>query len=138
MAKYFEDDWENEERNNNEDNGDLDTDDVVLDKEVSSKMKLYRFMSLEEFLKMSVGITIKRYKTDRRFRTTSRDLCFLGKVTTFNIPYEDDEGKYYYEECKFGPENCLRFLQGIVSTDVLVEFQPTKYIEVFKRNWLVC
>ena len=46
MAKYFEDDWENEERNNNEDNGDLDTDEVVLDREISSKMKLYRFMSL--------------------------------------------------------------------------------------------
>lgn len=134
MAKYFEDDWENEERNNNEDNGDLDTDEVVLDREISSKMKLYRFMSLEEFEKMSVGIPIKRFKTDRRFRTTSRDLCFLEKITTFYVPYETDDGRWDYDEYKFGPINCLAFLNGIVSTDVLVEFQPTKDIEVFKRN----
>lgn len=67
-------------------------------------MKLYRYMSINEFNKMLAGIDIIG-KTHLNARTVSVGVCFLG---------ENTEG--------FMPEECIEFLSGIVDNDVLVEF----------------
>lgn len=110
----------------------------ILDKDISSNMKLYRYMSLEEFAKLNAGLKLTRYKNDRHLKTTCKGFCFLGERTTFYVPSQDENGKDYFEEYKFSPENCINFLRGIVTPDVLVEFQPTRNIDIFKRDRNLC
>ena len=75
--------------------------------------KLYRYMSLAEFYKYSAGLEIigkKHFKA----RTSSTGVCFLGEKT----PAIGESYTY-----SFDPEDCYGFLAGIVSKDVLVEFE---------------
>lgn len=74
-------------------------------------MKFYRFMSEREFIKMSAGCPMTNNNPHSNRRTASVGFCFLGEKT------EDDNGNVYT------PESCIEFLSGIVSSDILVEFE---------------
>ena len=72
-------------------------------------MKLYRFMSFDEFTKLTAGCDIvgrKRYAA----RTSSTGVCFMKE----EVPCRD----YVIH-----PEGYLSFLSGIVCDDVMVEFE---------------
>ena len=73
----------------------------------------YRYMSMDEFNKMSAGVDIVG-KKEFNCRTTSTGVCFLSEQTLC----EDDEHK-----AVITPEQALDFLCGIVSEDIIVEFE---------------
>ena len=109
-----------------------------LDKKISNGMKLYRYMSIEEFIKMCGGIHLTYTKDPtRKTRSNSKGFCFIGENTTFTVYYETEEG-FESEDYTFTPERCYDFLSGIVSRDMLVEFQATNNIDVFERIWSIC
>ena len=93
-------------------------------------MKLYRYMSIEEFIKMSSGLDMKPYCVDfGKFgaKTNSEGFCFLGETIT------TESGQI------ISPEEMLSYgFQGIVSQDVLVEFETTEDIAVKERIWNIC
>lgn len=86
-------------------------------------MKFYRYMSLEEFAKLSNGCDICGHKHHAR-RTSSNGVCFLGEHTTFVSYWDYDDAKEY----TFSALDCYSFLSGIVSSDVLVEFEADSNI----------
>ena len=94
--------------------------------ESEDKMKLYRYMSFNEFNKMNAGITIVG-KRSFKARTNSEGICFLGEKTpaeTYYTEYDENDLPYSVEvNYTFTPEDCMRFLCGIVSKDILVEFE---------------
>lgn len=89
-------------------------------------MKLYRYMSMEEFNAMSIGMDIVGINDFSANATTSTGVCFLGENTHFEIILDNGEviGRDY------SPEACYAFLNGIVSNDVLVEFVTTDAVTV--------
>lgn len=75
--------------------------------------KLYRYMSIYEFLKMSIGNKIQPLSDySKTKKTSSKGICFLGEKS-----FDSDD---YFRET---PESCRSFLGGIVSKDILVEFE---------------
>ena len=84
-------------------------------------MRIYRYMSAKEFNMLSAGITIEG-KRFLKCRTSSEGVCFLGSETTF---VAEDPLTGDMTERTFSPEMCIRFLGGIVTNDVLVEFEVT-------------
>lgn len=74
-------------------------------------MKLYRYMSIEEFNYVCLGLDMVNKNRHKYCRTGSVGFCFLGEHT-----------KELYGDRVFSPDGCYRFLSGIVSRDVLVEF----------------
>ena len=76
-------------------------------------MKFYRFMSMKEFNKMSSGVDIVGKKSFKA-RTTSTGVCFLSEHTLC----KDDEHK-----ATINVEKAYDFLYGIVSDDIVVEFE---------------
>lgn len=80
-------------------------------------MKLYGYMSNEEFSKLTAGCELKHPKKNHsQNRTNSHGFCFLGEQTEF----VDSDGDSHI----FSPEECLQFLCGIVKTgSILVEFE---------------
>ena len=97
-------------------------------------MKLYRYMSLKEFSKFSAGCEMINNNHFTKNRTSSNDFCFLTEKTVIS-----DEGEV------LTPSECITFLQGIVTNDVLVEFETTTdfkfnetygiYINPFSTGW---
>lgn len=86
-------------------------------------MKIYRYMSYLEFLKMSFGLEIESSeKTSYLFKTNLKGLFFLGEKTKFNSTELGEQ--------EFSPEECLAFLSGIVTQEVLVEFETTSEVEL--------
>lgn len=77
-------------------------------------MRIYRFMSFREFNLMEAGCDIVG-KTHYKARTTSTGVCFLP---TFVEAYEYD---YVFE-----PDQYYRFMSGVVTADVLVEFEADR------------
>lgn len=84
-------------------------------------MKVYRYMSLNEFNKMSAGCEIIGRKSFRAY-TESKGICFLPESVRFESESVDSE---FLEVC-FSPADCLRFLSGIVTDEVLVEFEAAE------------
>lgn len=89
-------------------------------------MRVYRYMSMTEFNKMSMGMDMINNKNHSiTCNSTSKGFCFLGgnaNDATFAI----------------------RFLSGIVSSDILVEFYTTEaslipsvgiYANPYSNNW---
>ena len=77
----------------------------------------YRYMSTEEFALYCAGVPI----TGRRHyeaRTNSRGVCFLGSITSFL----NSKGDYY----EFTPQECYRFLKGVVDGELLVCYRTNK------------
>ena len=73
-------------------------------------MKLYRYMSFNEFHKYSAGLEITGKKFFRA-ATDNTGVCFLAEETRTDTGYT------------LSPVDCYTFLSGIVSNDVLVEFE---------------
>ena len=81
-------------------------------------MKYYRYMSAKEFNLLTAGC--KLVHTGKfHARTISNGFCFLGEKTNFSVWDEDGEEINF----TYTPEQCLLYLEGIVSDDVLVEFE---------------
>ena len=78
-----------------------------------AKAKFYRYMSMAEFTKMSAGADIIGKKSFN-CRTTSTGVCFLAEQTLC----EDEDHKAIVT-----PEQAFDFLDGIVSDDIVVEFE---------------
>ena len=68
-------------------------------------MKLYRFMSMAEFSKLTAGVPLVSHNSHAGKRTSSHGFCFMAAESR-------DEAFWNYG-----------FLDGIVSKDVLVEFE---------------
>ena len=77
--------------------------------------KFYRYMSLAEMQKLTSGMELI-HKGRFHARTDSEGFCFLSEKTKASSLH--DENEYV-----FSPEECYDFLGGIVSSDVLVEFE---------------
>lgn len=77
-------------------------------------MKLFRFMSVQEFASYNAGLTISGKDHRRKYRTSSTGVCFLAeKVAGY------DEGSCEpLPTCH--PRDCYQFLNGIVSDELLV------------------
>ena len=76
-------------------------------------MKVYRYMSNNEFALVTAGVEV----VGRRYMT-SRSVCFLPETVVIN------GGELVYT-----PEESFIFLRGIVSNDVLVEFETDADLE---------
>ncbi len=93
-------------------------------------MKLYRFMSREEFAR------ITRYESmfsnidwATRCQSDSEGFCFIGESTDFTSWSHGKPEKYTYS-----PEQCYNFLFGVVSDEVCVEFETTEAVNVEKSS----
>ena len=73
-------------------------------------MKVYRYMSKEELDLFRAGKTIVGHNHEGR-RTDSVGVCFLGEKTRVS------------RNTEFDPLRCYEFLSGIVSRDILAEFE---------------
>lgn len=85
-------------------------------------MKLYRYMSINEFLKLMSGEKLTNTNKFSMNRTDSEGFCFLGEETTYQQGYDHEEGQIL----TYDALSCLHFLKGIVSDEVLVEFNPSE------------
>ena len=86
-------------------------------------MKVYRFMSNREFHALSMGqIMIPENLFHNNMKTTSKGFCFLPESVILHRKGQDSE---------MPAGQCICFLDGIVSEDVLVEFEaPDGYFRV--------
>lgn len=99
-------------------------------------MKFYRFMSMKEFNKMSSGNDIIGKKSFEAYRTTSTGVCFLSEQTLC----KDDDHK-----ATINVEKAYDFLYGIVSNDIVVEFESRQemtesygiYASIFGANTMI-
>lgn len=85
-------------------------------------MKLYRYMSINEFLKLMSGEKLTNTNKFSMNRTDSEGFCFLGEETAYQHGYDHDEGQIL----TYDALSCLKFLKGIVSDEILVEFNPSE------------
>ena len=84
-------------------------------------MKVYRYMSFKEFNTMILGIPVVHKKRAFRARTTSYGFCFLPETTDFYVAEENCPSNSH--KFSYSAEECYEFLDGIVSDDILVEFE---------------
>lgn len=82
-------------------------------------MKLYRYMSAKEYELLMAGETLENRKTFTNARTDSQGFCFLPEIINFSVYDEDAEEEIDFE---YTPEMALEFLSGIVTAEILVEF----------------
>lgn len=85
-------------------------------------MKLYRYMSINEFLKLMSGEKLTNTNKFSMNRTDSEGFCFLGEETAYQQGYDHEEGQIL----TYDALSCLQFLKGIVSDEILVEFNPSE------------
>lgn len=85
-------------------------------------MKLYRYMSINEFLKLMSGEKLTNTNKFSMNRTDSEGFCFFGEETAFQHGYDHEEGQIL----TYDALSCLQFLKGIVSDEILVEFNPSE------------
>ena len=83
-------------------------------------MKVYRYMSFKEFNTMILGIPVVHKKRAFRARTNSYGFCFLPETTEFSVYSEYSNERHDFS---YNAEQCYEFLSGIVSEDILVEFE---------------
>ena len=82
-------------------------------------MKVYRYMSREEFTKLINGTSLHNPTVRDTDYSTSCGFCFLAETTTFvTFNFDGEEQTFEYT-----PEDCSSFLGGIVTEEVLVEFE---------------
>lgn len=85
-------------------------------------MKLYRYMSINEFLKLMSGEKLTNINKFSMNRTDSEGFCFLGEETAYQHGYDQEESQIL----NYDALSCLQFLKGIVSDEILVEFNPSE------------
>ena len=92
-------------------------------------------MSFEEFNNMSTGMDMYPRTWKHKAKTNSTGFCFLPEQVRMH-----DDG----DIVMLSPLDCLRFLRGIVSEDVLVEFEAPEaafrqtegsYASTFSDDW---
>lgn len=86
-------------------------------------MKYYRYMSLSEFCKLMTGETIRRIRSDclsTRSQASDDDICFLGETTAITLHGGVVE--------QWNAVMCYEFLIGVVSHEVLVEFESDEML----------
>lgn len=82
-------------------------------------MKLYRYMSLEEFSKLTSGCELVNNKTwSKECRSTSTGFCFLPESACTS-----------WNDRHVGPAEAIKFLSGVVSTACINTFN-TYYLLV--------
>jgi len=77
----------------------------------------YRYMGRKEFEMYCAGVPIigrRQYKA----HTNSMGMCFLGSIT----PFLNSKGDSY----EFTPQECYRFLKGVVDGELLVCYRTNK------------
>lgn len=84
-------------------------------------MKLYRFMSKKEFAMLTSGCDLVHVGKFHAY-TDSVGFCFLPEKVDFSV-WDDDEEKYF--DFSYTPAECIAFLGGIVTNDVLVELETS-------------
>lgn len=90
-------------------------------------MKVYRYMSLTEYNRMLIEEDIVGKSHFAAF-TSSTGVCFLPE----KVIGKDDDG----ETLEFTPVEAFGFLYGIVSEDLLVEFEVADGAEEqFKKSY---
>lgn len=96
-------------------------------------MKVYRYMSLDEFTKLTSGIELHNNKKHNvENDTDSIGFCFLPEETTFVASNFGEDPV----EVSFSPMSCYQFLYGIVSDDaILVEFEALQDFSVSKGTY---
>lgn len=67
-------------------------------------------MSMKEFEKLNSGMSLINRNQFKQNRTMSCGFCFLPESTII-------------EDIEFNPIDCIEFLRGIVTNDILVEFE---------------
>lgn len=82
-------------------------------------MKVYRYMSFHEFNLMEAGVTIVG-RSYHDANTDSVGVCFLPELT------------YVRDGEAWTADKCLEFMSGIVTNDVLVEFETN---ETMTESW---
>lgn len=93
-------------------------------------MKVYRYMSRKEFDLLQSGASLHNDTIRDESYSNAHGFCFLAETTTFTTAnYDGDEQDYTYS-----PEDCLCFLDGIVTEDVLVEFE-VKDFEILRQGF---
>ncbi len=95
-------------------------------------MRLYRYMSQDEFDKFLTGTEMVH--EDRRKRGVDV-FCFLPEVVNFyswKEDYDDESGRTgEYVDYSYTAEECYAFMTGIVSEDILACFEiPQEFVEV--------
>lgn len=83
-------------------------------------MKVYRYMSFKEFNTMILGIPVVHKKRAFRARTNSYGFCFLPETTEFSVYGDYPNNRHDFS---YSAEQCYEFLRGLVSKDILVEFE---------------
>ncbi len=103
-------------------------------------MKVYRYMSEKEFHACNSGIELVPLHRNHKARTTSKGFCFLPEIVCLHGQHYD--GTPYTE--KTTADHCLSFLSGIVTSDVLVEFEAPEtffrksdgiYADPYSDSW---
>lgn len=80
-------------------------------------MKVYRYMSEQEFAKITAGVTIQSNNHFNDYATDSCGICFLPEENIF-------WSEILEQRVHFTPEECFQFLTGIISRNaILVEFE---------------
>lgn len=80
-------------------------------------MKVYRYMSLNEFYKLTNGLDlVNNADHSKKSRTVSEGFCFLPENVTF---YSD----VINAEEIVSPDVAFEFMKGIVCDDILVEME---------------
>ena len=82
-------------------------------------MKAYRWMSIKEFQKVTAGCDITPIRRNHKYKTTGAGIFFLPE-DYFRTWLSEDGTDYVSKQPS--PEFSIHFLSGIVTTDVLVEF----------------
>jgi hypothetical protein len=84
--------------------------------------KVYRYMSVKELKMIMNGETVVgQLQEDVRSSTDNKaNVCFLSQQTKFKAIGEDHV---------YTPEQCYEFLGGIVSDEILVEFETSAAFE---------
>ena len=86
-------------------------------------MKVYRYMSIDEFYNVTAGIPLESYGKFLNCRTNSEGFCFLPEQIQFYSGTLD-------ETVTFDPIDCFSFLAGVVSCkSVLVEFETEETLQ---------
>ena len=86
-------------------------------------MKLYRYMSFKEYEDVIKGKPMVNTNSFEGKRTNSKGFCFLGEKTQVEV--------YDEKIMDYSPLECFEFLKGIVSKEILVEFEV---VPEFEKN----
>ena len=97
-------------------------------------MKLYRYMSMQELVRLSAGMDLVNANEHRYSKTNSNGFCFLPEVLDIHEigGHSNADGSAHSYEAPATYAGL--FLSGIVSEDVLVEFEASD-MSMFQKGY---